>query len=150
MQNKEKQALFREANAFYELAEHGRKNISEQKFIESYIPYIVNMSFASELYLKLLLIHNGQTIHCLKKLGHNLHSLYNELEQSQKDKIYESFKRPLVYNINAELEQINTAFQDWRYLVLNKANNISTHLQYKPFFIKEFNEILQNMCEDIF
>ena len=150
MKNEEKQALLREANAFFELAEYGRINIPEQEYLESYIPYIVNMTFATELYLKLLLIHNGKTINNVKSLSHNIYNLYSELETPQKTQIYESFKRPLIYSIDDELKQINTAFQDWRYLVLNKANNKVGCSGYKLYFIKEFNEILQNMCKDIF
>lgn len=54
-----KRALYREALAFYELAECGREHIPERKFVEGYIPYIVNMTFCTELFLKLLLIENG-------------------------------------------------------------------------------------------
>ena len=149
MNHTEKQALYREAVAFYELAECGRQNIPEQKFVESYIPYIVNMAFCAELYFKLLIIENGKTINEVKQLSHNLYNLYSSLSQQQKDTIYQSFKRPLIYSIENELEQISTAFQDWRYLVLNKANNNYKKMQFKPYFIKELNEILKIMCEKI-
>ena len=145
----EKQNLYKEATVFYELAECGRNNIPEKENVESYIPYIVNMSFATELYFKLLLINNGKTIDKVKVLNHNLYDLYNELEEKQKDKIYEMFKRPIIYSIPNELNKIATAFPDWRYLVLNKANQKNKKLQFSPYFIKELNEILRDICNDI-
>lgn len=146
----EKKALFNEANAFYNLAECGRQNIPEEKFIESYVPYIVNMSFAADLYLKLLLVDKGKTIKELKDLKHNLYNLYNELDPSQQESIAQSFKKPLIYSIKNELQQIKNAFPDWRYLVLDKANGAKKQLQFKPYFIKKFNEILREMCATIF
>lgn len=143
----EKQNLYTEANAFYELAECGRKNIPEAKPIETHIPYIVNMTFAIELFLKLLLVNNGKTIDELKTIGHNLYSLYNALEENQKQEIYQNFKRPLIYKISEEISSISSAFLDWRYLVLNKANHKSKKLRVKPFFIKELAEILRTMCQ---
>ena len=107
------------------------------------------MAFCAELYFKLLIIENGKTINEVKQLSHNLYNLYSSLSQQQKDTIYQSFKRPLIYSIENELEQISTAFQDWRYLVLNKANNNYKKMQFKPYFIKELNEILKIMCEKI-
>lgn len=149
MNKEQKQNLYREATAFYELAECGRKYMPEKTFVESHIPYIVNMTFCAELYFKLMLIDNGKTISEVKKLGHNLCKLYQGLNQEQKDTIYQSFKRPLVYSIEKELEKINTAFLDWRYLVLNKANGEKKKLQFSPYFIKELNEILDSICKVI-
>lgn len=150
MTNKEKVNLFNEAAAFYELAECGRLNIPERKNVESYVPYIVNMAFAAELYIKLLLIHNGKSIGDVVKLGHRLSDLHKALRPEQQDTIYQSFKRPLIYSIPDELESISTAFVEWRYLVLDKADGRRTKkLQFHPYFIKEFNEVLGRMCQSI-
>ena len=59
---KEKQNLYNKAIAFYKLAECGRQYIAEQKYVESHIPYIVNMCFCTELFLKMLLLEQGKTI----------------------------------------------------------------------------------------
>lgn len=142
--------LFNEAKAFYELAECGHEHISEKDYVESYIPYIVNMSFCTELYLKLLLANNGKSIDELKKLSHNLYKLYDALEQEQKDEIHRLFKRPLIYQIAKEIENMSLAFQEWRYLVLDKvANYNNKQLRVKPGFMKELNEVLEKMCKDI-
>lgn len=145
----EKQNLYKEAIAFYELAECGRKNIPEQKHVESYIPYIVNMCFCTELFLKLLLIENDKSIDELRKISHNLHNLYDALSEDYKNTIYYSFKRPMIYSIEKELSEIQNAFVDWRYLVLDKANGSVKKLQVKPFFLKELNEILSDVCKNI-
>ena len=108
-----------------------------------------NMTFAIELYLKLLLANNGKTIDELKNIGHNLYSLYNALEDTQKKEIYQKFKRPLIYNIPEEISNIASAFSDWRYLVLNKANHNNKKLCVKPFFIKELAEVLSVMCKTV-
>ena len=150
MINKEKLDLYNEAIAFYELAECGREHIPEKNYVESYIPYIINMTFCTELLLKLLLIENGKSINELRSIGHNLYKLYNELPKVSKDTIYQSFRRPMIYSIEKELEEIQNAFVDWRYLVLEKANGNTKHLQVKPFFLKELNEILRDICKNIF
>lgn len=149
MKIEEKRALYREAMSFYELAECGREHIPERKFVESYIPYIVNMTFCTELFLKLILVHNGKTIDEVRKIGHNLYELYEKLSQSQKDEIYCSFKRPLIYSIPDEIINISYAFMEWRYLVLNKANAHSEKLVFKPYFIKELNEVLDKICTNM-
>ena len=142
-------ALLREASSFYELAELGRIQIPEKKDVESHIPYIVNMSFSAELCLKLLLIHNGNNIKDIKSYRHRLFDLYNNLTDIQKEKIYQSFHRPLIYSIETELQSIDNAVVDWRYLVFEKINSNRKKLQYKPFFIKEFTEILINLCSNL-
>ena len=173
-----KQKLYNEAVAFYELAECGRKNIPEQKYVESHIPYIVNMTFCSELLLKFLLLEEGKSTKDTYALKHNLMSLYDNLSLSTKEQIYHSFKRPLVYDINNELNKAKDAFVHWRYLVLDKINQSNeetqeyrripfnewlqltpsekekyTEMQNKrnriaPFFLKEFNEILLDICRN--
>lgn len=149
MTDNEKNNLYKEAHAFYLLAKCGEKNIPEENFVESVIPFIVNMSFACELYLKLILINNGKTIDEVKQENHNLYNLYSLLTDRQKNNIYNSFKRPMIYSIEKELKEINFAFPDWRYLVLNKANGTQKKMQYKPYFVKEFTQILDNFCANI-
>ena len=172
LDRQEKLNLYNEAVAFYELAECGRINIPERKNVESYIPYIVNMTFATELFLKLLLIESGKTIDAVVKLGHSLSNLYKELTVEQQEIIYKLFKQPKVYSISNELARADTAFIRWRYLVLDKANGkieppwpvhpfseepkalsgkqIKDTARgpnaYPIFFFKELNEVLCSMC----
>lgn len=149
MTDKEKNNLYKEAHAFYILAKCGQDNIPEENFVESFIPFIVNMSFACELYLKMILINNGKTIDEVKKESHNLYNLYRLLTDEQRNDIYNSFKRPMIYSIEKELKEINSAFADWRYLVLDKANGRQKKMQYKPYFVKEFTQILDEFCANI-
>ena len=179
MTSQEKQKLYNEALAFYELAEYGRMHMPEQKHVESHIPYIINMTFCSELLLKFLLIEEGKNIEYLKKIGHDLKALHQKLHPKTKELIYLSFKKPMVYNIDSELDRSKNAFVKWRYLVLDKVNSTNEEKQedirisfekwislmsrekeefYKkqndririsPYFLKEFNEVLLNICKDI-
>ena len=168
----EKIKLYREALAFYEIAECGRINIPEKKNVESFVPYIVNMSFATELFLKLLLIENGKSIDDVVKLSHHLAKLYGELTEIQKDTIQSSFKQPMVYSVAKELTRADSAFVRWRYAVMDKANgkieaSCPTYsFGEKPealsgkqikdtargpnafpvYFFKELNEVLSQMC----
>ena len=149
MTDKEKNNLYKEAHSFYILAKCGQDNIPEENFVESFIPFIVNMSFACELYLKMILINNGKSIDEVKKESHNLYNLYRLLTDEQRNDIYNSFKRPMIYSIEKELKEINSAFADWRYLVLDKANGRQKKMQYKPYFVKEFTQILDEFCANI-
>lgn len=150
MTDKEKNNLYKEAHSFYVFAKCGQENIPEENFVESSIPFIVNMSLACELYLKLILINNGKTIDDVKKQSHNLYDLYSLLTNAQKNDIYNAFKKPMIYSIEKELKEINSSFADWRYLVLDKANGKQNKIQYKPYFVKELVEILDKICADIF
>lgn len=178
----EKQKLYNEAIAFYQLAECGRQHIAEQKHVESHIPYIVNMCFCTELFLKMLLLEQGKTISFLKNTKHNLLKLYGALSDECKGEIYACYlkqNRIMIYNIEEELEKSKNAFVQWRYLVLDKVGESPTKrkrlnfqdwlkakettnksindcdsepkspksLQFSPFFFKELNEFLIEICK---
>ena len=72
-------------------------HIQEKAFVESFIPYIVNMSFCAELYLKLLLIENGKSINEARKYGHDLYKLYMDLTDNQKVRKAESFPKSHIF-----------------------------------------------------
>ena len=179
---KERQGLYNEAIAFYELAECGRQHIAERKHVESHIPYIVNMCFCTELFLKMLLLEQGKTIAFLKNTKHNLWELYDALSDECKDDIYTCYLRQnqiKIFSIEEELKKSKNAFVQWRYLVLDKIGEIPAKkkrltfqdwlkneentnesttnrnnkqnnpklLQISPFFLKEFNEVLIEICK---
>ena len=178
----EKQKLYSEAIAFYEIAECGRQHIAEQKHVESHISYIVNMCFCTELFLKMLLLEQGNTIAFLKNKKHNLWKLYDALSDECKDNIntcYLQQNRIKIFSIEEELKKSKNAFVQWRYLVLDKVGKIpakrkrltfqewlktkdnanepindcdnkpnnSKSLQFSPFFFKEFNAVLIEICK---
>lgn len=149
MKNNEYVNLYREAYSFFESAKNIKKYTKEKKYVESYIPYIVNISFACELYLKLILVYNKISISELKKKSHSLKKLYNLLTKEQKNRIYQSFKRPLIYNIEEEIDNIDMAFKDWRYIVLDRANYIYKTKLFKYYFALEFTDILDTICREI-
>lgn len=147
MDNKKFADLYREAYAFFKLSKNALENQTE--YVEGNIPYITNISFACELYLKLILLHNGYSIDDLVKISHSLYSLYNALTQSQKDEIYNTFRRPLVYKIDYEIQRMDTAFKDWRYLVLDKANSKCKANNFADYFALELVGILDGMAKKI-
>ncbi len=81
-------------------------NIPERKNVESYVPYIVNMAFAAELYLKLLLIHNRKSIGDVVKLGHRLSDLNKRLDKALED--MEDIQSQLA-DLDAQMEKIAAA-----------------------------------------
>ena len=107
------------------------------------------MSFCSELLLKMLLLEDGKCIGEVEKLSHNLKSLYNALNVEKKKMICEAFARPLIYNIEEEIEQVKKAFVEWRYLVLDKSKGNIKKLVVKPLFLKELNEVLLDICKNL-
>jgi len=124
----QKQNLYNEAIAFYDLAELGRKYSPEQKHIESHIPYIVNMVFCIELLLKLLLVDQGEKIKDIERKRHDVEALYNLLSDKTKQTIKETLypretdktHPPFPYKLDLELQRTKNAFVKWRYLVLDK------------------------------
>ena len=147
MNNKKFVDLYREAHAFLKLSKDALKNPTE--YVEGYIPYITNISFACELYLKLILLYNGYTIDDLVKISHSLYDLYTALTQLQKDTIYNYFRKPLVYKIDEEIKRMDTAFKDWRYLVMDKANSKCKANRFSDNFALELVEILDTISNEI-
>ena len=81
-----------------------------------FVPYVVNASFACELYLKALLFNedNGPT------QGHDLSKLYESLSEEVKNKV---LKNPCFKGDNEflkKLEDAKSLFCDWRYCFEHK------------------------------
>lgn len=84
------------------------------KFISKQIPFVVNNSFACELYLKLILLENNIDFKNLKgRNGHNLWKLYNKAKSILKNDLDEisSFKE-----YECKIKNISEAFIKWRYI----------------------------------
>lgn len=139
--------IYLEAKSFYSYAETGFNNYLDGKIeAKSIIPFIVNLSFSCELYLKLILINNNLKIEELRKLSHNLLSLFNKLNVEQKNIIYEYFDKNTKYTIKElenELNKIQNSFPEWRYLPLNCfSNNNFNKLDFNPSIVEALIEIL--------
>lgn len=90
----------------------------DKTFIRIY-PYIVDKSFACEVYLKLLLLLE-KDFNC-KKIGHNIFKLYSKTSDALKNDFIEAFKYKYGAKANEEflqneIKNISNVFVDWRYI----------------------------------
>ena len=87
------------------------------KIISKQIPFIVNKSFACEVYLKLILMENNISFNDLK--GPNRHKLW-ELYSKCKDLLDSDFEKKMnlkgFRNIDKKIQDLSEAFMDWRYI----------------------------------
>lgn len=76
-------------------------------------PFTVNVAFACELYMKAILIHNSADGTIAK--GHKLDELFNALPNDAQNQIETLFNKKLKHDLHSLLEEISTAFVEWRY-----------------------------------
>lgn len=93
------------------LTARGDKIISKQS------PFIVNKSFACEVYLKLILLENNIDFKDLKGInGHKLWKLYSKTKSSFKKELQEYMLPKGFNNIDEKIKNISEAFINWRYI----------------------------------
>ena len=80
-----------------------------------FVPYIVNLSFACELYLKSLL-SDGESI----VRGHCLSELFNSLDDRIKRLVLESPQFKGSEDFDIKMGEANNLFSDWRYCFEHK------------------------------
>lgn len=76
-------------------------------------PFVVNMAFACELYIKAILIYNSNNDKIEK--SHDLKKLFETLPADAQSKIKTIFSEKSDGDLETILPEINTAFVDWRY-----------------------------------
>jgi hypothetical protein len=85
-------------------------------------PFVVNTAFAIELFLKTLAMQHGKKLH-----GHEIKKLFKKLPGAAKDQIDRQLGKisstsqwageiKTMRNLQDVLDEIDTAFVDWRYL----------------------------------
>ena len=82
---------------------------------EYLIPFIVNASFACELYLKAILTHENISYPARSRDGHDLEKLFSALPTESKSSIASSFQFESDDEFREKLHQIRYAFEEWRY-----------------------------------
>ncbi|MDO4282754.1 MAG: hypothetical protein Q4D02_03880 [Clostridia bacterium] len=107
---------FNEANEFIKLVE---SKPYEKNDMISQLPLVINCIFACELYLKVLLLHNGYTSNELKKIGHNLSSLFLKWPSDKKNEINVWMKCFYQQDIFLLLDKIKNDFIDLRYMYMD-------------------------------
>ena len=105
--------IYKLASAFQQMVE---ESLSLQKEISAVnVPFIANLCFAAELYLKCLHALDGS-----EKTGHNLSTLYESLKAETKALVEKNLPKhdidSMGLTIEAALKEYRSGFVDFRYL----------------------------------
>ena len=101
------------ANRFYSVAKKIGNNDVFQILYNLY-PYVVNISFACELYLKAIRFHDDPA---LKRVpgGHELKTIFESLSKDEQRDITMLFQSKCSTDLHKFLVEDNRDFEDWRY-----------------------------------
>lgn len=100
------------------------------------VPFIVNLSFACEIYLKILIFNRTQKI----VKGHCLDELFLKLPQKEQNDIKINININKNSNFDKELKNIKNIFTEFRY------SYEFDNLKYNISFLRDFAIILNNEC----
>lgn len=110
---------FDSANAFYECALRCAEPVIDPFNPAGKVapgsPTIANIAFASELYMKALIIAQGQKV----PKTHRLDKLFNSLPNSHQQKVrkrYAQIARVGSMTLRQHLVELSNAFENWRYI----------------------------------
>ena len=118
--------------------------VPESNNLSYIIPAIVNAAFSCEIFLKLLLQHEGEDIHRI----HKLNDLYAKLSQDTQVELKK--KTILRYGKWSDiwgrpyLEQISNAFVEWRYSYEHDWTK-SASMQIETGFLIAFKDSLKEL-----
>lgn len=121
------------------------------------IPAIVNGAFSCELYLKYLLPEGN--------FGHDLYTLFNELDESTNEEIIDSQSQEILKeiatrfchdNFDSLLFEMGKVFVDWRYIYEQKhaegfyGNRINKYLETIDILINRLRFVVHERYSDSF
>jgi hypothetical protein len=139
------------SDAFIELFDSqlgGNITVRGDKYFNRMIPYIVNVAFACEVYLKLIIREQGVDISKWKaKDKHDIYKLYkctNLGDECVKYLIKYKHDISMSY-IEEEVEKISNAFIDWRYIY----EHFEESMTIFTGFINVYCEFLDNYCASL-
>lgn len=121
------------------------------QYLVRVFPFVVNKAFACEVYLKLLLTHQGFDLKTLKQSErHNLFVLFKNTNNDFKIKFYSYFiseysEKANEDFLNKEIEKIANVFIKWRYIY----ENIEEAKAVNYGFLNAFCEYLNNLCKQM-
>lgn len=102
------------ANQFYSVAEWCFNRDAVDFMTNAMYPFVVNISFACELYIKAIMIKNSSLSEFER--GHNLLDLYQALEAKDQAALEHEFTaRYSAKKLKDLLDENKTVFIDWRY-----------------------------------
>lgn len=104
-------------NSQVKLNEYPLATARGNKIISKQTPFIVNKSFACEIYLKLILLENNISFKDLKGInGHNIFKLYSKTFSNFKSNLNREMFLKKFANVEDKIENISEAFINWRYI----------------------------------
>ncbi len=107
-------------NSQVKLNENALATVRGNRIISKQTPFIVNKSFACEIYLKLILLENKIDFKDLKgKNGHKIFELYSKINSDFKLNLQHEMCLKKFTNIEDKIENISEAFINWRYIYEN-------------------------------
>jgi len=110
------------------------------------VPEIVNLAFASEVFIKSLLIFYGLSLDEIQKNGHGLKELWRRLADTNKsvtDMVGERMKLQLDIDdmlFEEYMKNISNAFKKWRYIYEDHGGKIAID------FLRNFTVELRDAC----
>lgn len=103
-----------------------------------FLPHIVNLAFACELFLKSLLYKGNHAVR-----GHNLESLFLQLDEDIKEQIVNSKSFKGDEQFLSKIHKISNCFCDWRYYFEHR-NSIEVDV----VFLEELADELSAVAEE--
>ncbi len=144
--------MFNQANSFASIS----ADIFEKHLLKAppngaaMSPFVVNIAFAIELFIKTLSIQHGKKLH-----GHEIKKLFKKLPGGAKDEIGHHLSRlctssqwadgiKTMKSLREVLEEVDTAFIDWRYLHEDTTKRLK--ITFKPIIF--LSEVLHAACAE--
>lgn len=136
-------SMFNQANSFANVAAEifEKHLIAQPPNGAAMSPFVVNIALAIELFFKTLAMQHGKKLH-----GHEITKLFKKLPSSAKADVEKQLKRlsstsqwagtiKNMQDITAMLDEVDTAFVDWRYLYEDRTKALKITFQPVIFFI---------------
>ena len=134
-------------DSFYNTACVCEKDSPSEWLGNCLFPYVVNMSFACEVYMKAIMIHFSETNEF--HTGHRLRELFDELDFEAQKSVREAFEQELTpwsQKLESFLAEHNNIFMDFRYPFQNTdKEGLSVHLTD----LGTFANCLKCYCHDL-
>lgn len=124
------------------------------KIMTRILPFLVNKSFACEVYLKLILLEENVNFNILLKNyeKHNLFKLYNLTNVKEDCKNYlKNYDKKLSDDyINDEIKKISNVFMEWRYIYehFNQENIVNS--DFLNIFCEFLDEYSIKLIQDVY
>ena len=138
------QRAIQEADEFFNVANDidGRRSTGFYG-LEYLVPYVVNLSFACEVYLKAIFIHSNLDYKRIHKLDELFYGLKDNVQTAIKSE-FEEYLKPYGRNLDEFLTNYNNIFQDFRYSFEEKTDRLSIH----STCLGAFAHSLKNYCHN--